>query len=157
MLGPMKQRVPRIASLLTSFGTRTFYSYLLHWLLWAMPASRLGLSRMLSRQHIAEPPWWRYMCFCVICWIVHCVLSCKLTELLFQWLFKTPQWVARLFPLPYFLRHVGEEAGGQDHPPLRCFGIRLDGGRDTKQPAAKAEEAASKETAACLLLAAKPA
>jgi len=63
VLGLMKRRIPRVASLVTSFGTRTFYSYLLHWLLWAMPASRLGLARMLSQQPFAPPPWWRYTCF----------------------------------------------------------------------------------------------
>jgi len=89
----VKAFAPITAKMWLAMGTRTFYGYLLHWVLWIVPACRCGVKADFLSTRTNYPYSFRVLPF-VVGPIVHMALCSRLSEYWFGFLLKTPQWIA---------------------------------------------------------------
>jgi hypothetical protein len=89
---------PLLAKLGTDNGTRSMYSYLLHWCLWIVPGIRTGFAARIMSWYTPHDHWNSSdVVEIVVAWplavVVLHILGSELSERVFSFLVKTPLWV----------------------------------------------------------------
>lgn len=93
---PLRRHAPRLGAIILGCGKRWVYIFLLHWVLFCMPAARAGVAKLLFGEAEVENMLSSYIfepVLLIISFATSVVMGLRLTETLFCWLFKLPGWV----------------------------------------------------------------
>lgn len=111
---PLRRHMPRLGAIVLGCGKRWVYVFLLHWVLFCMPAARVGVATLVfgqpSDNESLDAPYIVEPFLLIFAFGSSLVLGSRLAETLFCWLFLLPGWVWACCFLP--ASHVrGRRAG----------------------------------------------